>query len=183
MAAFLSGATEAILCPFERVQVILQTKKYHNNYRNTAHAFRELRVNHGIKEFYRGLIPVLLRNGFSNILFFLGREKFRETFPEGDNAYRNMSIDFVSGAFLGAFISTVFFPVNVVKTRMQSQIGGEFITFRAAFWEVFEQRNRSWKMMFRGVHINYTRSLLSWGIVNASYEVLKKYFMDEEEDS
>ena len=173
----MSGTTEAILVPFERVQVLLQAKQYHKHYKNTAHAFSELRTNFGIREYYRGLTPVLMRNGPSNILFFLGREKFREAFPETENKYQNVTVDFVSGAFLGAFISTVFFPINVVKTRMQSQVGGDFISFRTAFWNVFEERNRSWSKMFRGVHINYTRSLLSWGIVNASYELLKKFFL------
>ncbi len=26
--------------------------------------------------------------------------------------------------------------------------------------------------MFYGVHVNYTRALISWGIINASYELL-----------
>ena len=160
--------------------MLLQTKQYHKHYRNTGHALSELRANHGIREYYRGLSAILMRNGPSNILFFLGRETIREKFPETDNRYKNIAADFVSGALLGAFISSVFFPINVVKTRMQSQVGGDFISFRRAFWEVFEARNRSWSKMFRGVHINYTRSLISWGIVNASYERLKKLLFPDE---
>jgi hypothetical protein len=37
--------------------------------------------------------------------------------------------------------------------------------------------------MFRGVHINFTRSLISWGIINASYEVIKNKFYPKKEKS
>ena len=176
IAAFLAGTSEAVLAPFERVQVLMQNKTFHDHYRHTLHAFRDLRAEYGVREFYRGLVPILLRNGPSNILFFLGRENIRELFPQSEEKWKNVSADFVSGALLGAFISTVFFPINVVKTRMQSTVGGEFQSFRSSAVEIFHERNQSWRKMFRGVHINYTRSLLSWGIINASYEYLKRLF-------
>lgn len=31
-AAFLAGACEAMLCPLERVQVLLQTKEFHHKF-------------------------------------------------------------------------------------------------------------------------------------------------------
>ena len=41
-AAFLAGCTEALLTPFERVQVLLQDSKQHSNYTNTADALRKV---------------------------------------------------------------------------------------------------------------------------------------------
>ena len=41
-AAFLAGCTEALLTPFERVQVLLQDKQQHANYNNTADALRKV---------------------------------------------------------------------------------------------------------------------------------------------
>ena len=41
-AAFLAGCTEAVLTPFERVQVLLQDSKQHANYTNTADALRKV---------------------------------------------------------------------------------------------------------------------------------------------
>ena len=43
-AAFLAGCTEALLTPFERVQVLLQDSKQHANYANTADALRKVRI-------------------------------------------------------------------------------------------------------------------------------------------
>ena len=176
-SAVLAGCTEAILCPLERVQVLLQDKHYHKHFRNTVHALSELR-SYGAQEYYRGLTPILMRNGPSNVLFFLGRGEIKQLLPPASTQSGEIMRDFVSGGVLGAFISTLFFPVNVVKAQMQSRVGGEFIGFRAAFVAVFEERNRKWSNLFRGMHVNYTRSLISWGIINASYELLKKYLTD-----
>ena len=178
VAAMLAGTTEAALAPFERVQALLQDKKYHGKFTNTLHAFSALR-SYGIREYYRGLTAILMRNGPSNCAFFLFRGKVKQLFPETDVQAYNVMQDFVSGALLGSSISTIFFPLNVVKTRMQCTLGGEFISFRTVFWSIYHERNQSFSKMFRGVHINLLRSLLSWGIINASYELLLKLFFSQ----
>lgn len=176
-SALMTGCVEATIMPFERIQTLLQNKFYHNRYRNTFHAFTELRV-HGISEYYRGLTPILLRNGPSNILFFQFRGEIKKLLPQSDNKAVEMLRDFISGGFLGAMISTIFFPVNVVKTQMQSTVGGPFPSFWKSFKCVYAERNYSIRNLFRGVHVNYSRSLLSWGLINASYELIKNYLYD-----
>lgn len=169
--AVMAGASEAVLMPFERVQVLMQERKYHGVFKNTPDAFVKL-FAHGPREYYRGLSAILLRNCPGNILFFSGRERIREGLPpqfRSSPLLINLS-DFLSGAVLGAFISTVFFPVNVTKTHMQLVVGGEFIRFRAEFLRLL--RERGIRGMFRGVHVNYTRSFIQWGIINVTYENL-----------
>lgn len=175
-AAMLAGSVEAILTPFERVQVLMQDRKYHEHYNNSIHAFRKLQQKHGFKELYRGQSAILLRNGPSNVLFFFGRDYCLKSYSDTDSASQKVMLDFISGAFLGAFISTVFYPLNVVKVRMQSQVGTPFSRLLPAFRLVLIERQYSIKKMFRGVHINYTRALISWGIVNATFEFLMKTF-------
>lgn len=134
-------------------------------------------------------------------LVTLPRERIREGLPpqfRSSPLLTNLS-DFLSGAVLGAFISTVFFPINVTKTHMQLVVGGEFIRyvillfaiffyappfraigfysayspltrFRAEFLRLL--RERGVRGMFRGVHVNYTRSFIQWGIINVTYENL-----------
>jgi len=170
MAALLAGSTEATLAPFERVQTLMQHPKFSNTFRNTPHAFSSLWV-YGIKEYYRGLSAILLRNGPSNVIFFGCRNKLGKMLP--DNLARvKLIADFISGACLGAFISTVFYPVNTTKTHMQKTCGGKFRSFHSVFFELLKERG-AWGM-FRGVHINYTRSFISWGIINVTYEYLYK---------
>ncbi len=175
VAAFASGTTEAILVPFERIQVVLQMEDYHGRLQNTAHAFRVL-SRHGIPELYRGLTAVLVRNGPSNVLFLGLRNPIKSTLPQPETEFGETVNAFISGAGLGAFLSTMFFPLNVVKNRMQARVGGPHFGIRETFMLIRKERRYRWRKLFRGVHINYTRSFLSWGIINATYEFLKRRF-------
>ncbi|KAK6061575.1 hypothetical protein COOONC_00759 [Cooperia oncophora] len=82
--------------------------------------------------------------------------------------------DFVSGAILGASISTIFFPINVVKNHMQSKVGVAFENPFSVFCKVWQERQKSLRMLYLGVHLNFTRSLLAWGITNTVYELLRR---------
>lgn len=77
-----AGTVEAVLMPFERVQTLLADSHYHSSFNNTAQAFRYVWTQHGFREFYRGLTPILYRNGPSNALFFILREEAKEILPE-----------------------------------------------------------------------------------------------------
>jgi len=172
-SAILAGCVEAALTPFERVQTLLQDRCYHSHYRNMAHAVREIGQLHGVREFYRGLTPILLRNGPSNAVFFLMRYEMKQRMPPAKTKAVEFLENFICGGILGATISTVFFPTNVVKVRMQSRVGGKFESFFTAFLVIYNERNRSVALMFRGAQFNCIRSLISWGVINASYELLK----------
>ena len=175
LAAMGAGTTEAILTPFERIQVPLQVTQYHDWLQNTFHATRVI-GSYGVRELYRGLSVVLLRNGPSNCIFLGLRDPLQRSLPQWETEVGDTFNAFLSGAGLGAGLSTVFFPLNVVKNRMMMQVGGH----HPGIWETFKltYRERGHKMnkMFRGVHVNYTRSFLSWGIINAVYELLRKHF-------
>ncbi|CAL4135374.1 unnamed protein product [Meganyctiphanes norvegica] len=176
LAGNLAGCTEALLCPFERVQSVLQDKKFYGHYKNTLHVASELR-KFGICEYYRGLIPILLRNGPGNVMFFGFREPLREYLPSmGNTWWSDVVKDFVSGSLLGAVISTTFYPINVIKTHQQCQVGGEFISLWKTFFTVYHERGGRLLYLYRGAHVNFTRALVSWGIINASYELLRKHF-------
>lgn len=93
IAGMVSGTFEAVLMPFERVQTILADSYYHEKYRNTYHAFRMIYTELGWKELYRGLVPILLRNGPSNAVFFILREEAQKL-PQkvslrSSNSFRN----------------------------------------------------------------------------------------------
>lgn len=172
--ALMAGASEAMLMPLERVQVLMQDQKNNKKFRNTAHALYALR-SHGVTEYYRGFSAILIRNCPGNVIFFTVREQIRDNIlPERwkSDPYASNISSFFCGAFLGAFISTMFYPVNVTKTHMQLVVGGPFQRFRGVFKKLLAERGV--RGMFRGVHINYTRSFLSWGIINVTYENLLK---------
>merc|ERR1719158_308843 len=168
-AAFLAGCTDALLTPFERIQTLMLDQKYSGQFRNTPHAFHSVYSSLGVREYDRGLTAILMRNGPSNIIFFSFRDHLRDSLPESMDRL-GLLADFVSGACLGAFISTIFYPVNTTKTHMQKTLGGDFQSFLSVFRHLLKERG-AWGM-FRGVHVNYTRSFMSWGIINMSYSWL-----------
>lgn len=131
--------------------------------------FRYLLTKHGVAECYRGLVPILFRNGLSNLTFFTLRDQSKRIIGEERTLFSN----FVSGALIGGFTSTLFYPVNVIKIHMQSKIGGDFEKFSVALREVWISRNRSVRSFYQGVHLNYMRSFVSWGVINAAYDFLK----------
>ncbi|XP_063044501.1 solute carrier family 25 member 51b [Engraulis encrasicolus] len=174
IAAALAGTAEAVLTPFERVQTLLQDHRHHGRFHNTAHTFRTLLSDHGVRECYRGLVPVLVRNGPSNVLFFGLRGPIKEQLPEAKTHTEHLVTDFVCGGLLGAGLGIMFFPLNVVKSRAQAQVGGAFVPCSTVLMTVWRERGGSLRLLFRGAHLNYHRSLLSWGIINATYELLLK---------
>ncbi|KYN12314.1 Gamma-1-syntrophin [Trachymyrmex cornetzi] len=132
LAANIAGTVEALLMPFERVQTLLQDWRYHEKFKNTSHAFRYLLSNHGVTECYRGMVPIIYRNGLSNLMFFTLRDQSKVLLGERESLLTN----FVSGALIGGFTSTVFYPMNVIKIHMQSKIGGNYERFLAVTREV-----------------------------------------------
>ncbi|KAK4304740.1 hypothetical protein Pmani_023338 [Petrolisthes manimaculis] len=143
VAATLAGCTEALLCPFERIQTVLQDKKFHGKYKNSLHISREL-WHYGVREYYRGMVAILIRNGPSNILFFGLRTPLKNALPDPQHLWwGHILTDFVSGAFLGAFISTLMYPINVIKTHQQCQVGGRFQSMHQTFWYLYRSRGTS----------------------------------------
>ncbi|KAL3664778.1 hypothetical protein V7S43_009958 [Phytophthora oleae] len=172
VAAGMAGTLEAVLAPFERAQTLLQTPKFNREISGAYDAM--LHVNKfGLKEHYRGLTAILCRNGPGNILFFGLRGPIRELFPKGETTVATMTNDFFCGAMLGAMISTFTFPINVARTRMQSVYGQQFIGPWEALQLTYKERGHSVKRLYRGVQMNFFRSLVSWGIINSTYEKLK----------
>nr|XP_039252895.1 mitochondrial nicotinamide adenine dinucleotide transporter SLC25A51-like [Styela clava] len=176
-ASFFAGACESTLTPFERAQVLLLTPKHHDTFKSTFHTMATLHNYSGLKEYYRGLSAIFIRNGFSNAIFFGLRKPIKTMLPHAEEkTIQNSLNDFISGAVIGALCSTMFYPINVVKTRMQSNVGGKFESLSKTFVIIYNERNKDWSKFFRGCHINIARSFISWGIINASFEMLMKTF-------
>lgn len=56
---FLTGFSETILVPFERVQTLLSISEYNLKFKNTFHIIYELLIHCGIKELFRGVVYFL----------------------------------------------------------------------------------------------------------------------------
>lgn len=170
IASALAGGTEALLTPLERTQVLLQTPKYNTTIRNALHAFLLMYQEYGFLEYYRGFTLILIRNSLSNVIFFACRKPLKDLLPEPSNDFQHSTYDFLSGGLLGAFLSTLTYPINVLKNIQQSELGGEHQRPWRILRLVYEQRGNSIKEFYIGAKWNFLRSLISWGIINSTYE-------------
>ena len=177
-AGALAGLTEATLTPLERIQAVLQMHQYQNRFKHTWHAFEEISRRHGPRELFRGLNAICLRNSLSNLVFFTSRRRVRAHFPAPTSELQDTFYDFVDGGLIGAFISTVFYPLNVIKSHMQARIGGPHLGPLAALRVIYQLRDRSLRLFYKGVGSNFTRAVLAWGITNCTYEFVLKALSD-----
>ncbi|KAK9694049.1 Mitochondrial carrier protein [Popillia japonica] len=174
LSGLIAGSVEAVFTPLERIQTLLQDSAYHQNFRNTFHAFKEIGLRYGLKEYYRGVHTILLRNGPANVCFFIAREELQYYIPYTDSTITRTLLQFICGATIGACISCLFYPLNVAKVAIQSHLGGQYRTIFTVLPMVYRERGSKLRFVYRGVHANCTRSFLSWGVMNAAYENLKK---------
>ncbi|MBZ3879365.1 Solute carrier family 25 member 51 [Sciurus carolinensis] len=172
MVAVLSGTTEVIFTPLESVQTFNTT--------GIMTSSQTLIRPSGLKcggngEYHRGLVPILFHNGFSNVLFFGLRGPVKEHLPAATTHSAHWVSGFSCGGLLDLHMSgSLVFPVNIVKTCVQSQISGEFQSFPKVFKTIRLEWDRKLTNLFRGARLNYHQSLISRGIINATYEFLLK---------
>ncbi|WAQ98803.1 S2551-like protein [Mya arenaria] len=113
-ATMLTGSVEALLSPFEHMQVLMQDRSYHAQYNNTAHAFKNIYLTYGVKEFYRGLSTILIRNGPSNVLFFLERDNLLETYA---------GIESTGGWRIQAYAADLLLNIKGEKLQLKKSAG------------------------------------------------------------
>lgn len=173
IAAIVAGNIEAILMPFERIQALLVDPQYNTKFKNTKHIAVYIGKNYGIKEFYRALVPILVRNGPSNALYFIIRDEIHNVLPKQEKVLYQTAQEFIAGASIGAFLSTLYYPLNVIKFAMQTKLGGPHQSMIESFKIVYRERGGKLRNFYHGASMNCTRAFLSWGIITAAYELFR----------
>lgn len=177
VAATLTGISEAFVAtPFERGQSLLQTPAFHGKIKNTLDLRHHLR---SIQQWYRGFSAILIRNCSTNCLFFVCRNPLRNALPSSQTRRGQFALNFVCGACLGGANSTLIYPVNVVKSYQQKQISSNRESLLTSCKKVLVERDYKVRKLYRGVQLNFTRALISWGIINATYETCMTIFYSQ----
>ena len=174
ISATLAGCLETFLTPFERVQTLIQASNSPHLYKNTSQALSSLYKTYGLRELYRGLSPILLRNCIGNILYFTGKDWFyRRSYSQDFSVGRRHLTDFIIGGFLGSTIGAVIFPFNVVKAQMQFSVGSQYTSLRSTLRTLINEReHKKFARLYSGLPVNFFRSLISWGVITMVYEWL-----------
>ncbi|XP_078542027.1 solute carrier family 25 member 53 [Lissotriton helveticus] len=175
-AGFFSGSVEAfVLSPFERVQNIMQDGRKVTSFPNIHSILREFN-SYGLKEsltmgYYRGLFPVLLRNGLGSALYFSFKDPLRDSLSE--RGLPSWLPAFVSGSINGMVTCLMLYPLSVLIANMQSQTGQYSVSLRQCMKTIWESRGRKISLLYQGGSLIILRSCVTWGLTTAIHDFLK----------
>jgi len=172
VAALSSGCFEALICcPFERVQTLLQDSSNNNRFKNTSEIFRVLPV----REYYRGIRPILARNGPSTFLYFYVYEHSASII----RTENRIASDFCRGAMGGICATLYGYLFNVIKSRQQAILDPvESDRLRSPLRTlsvIHAERQGSIVQLYRGLPFALVRTSLSWGLTTLCYQQCVNY--------
>jgi solute carrier family 25 citrate transporter 1 len=120
----IAGSMEAIMwtTPTERLKVLRQKEVHSDNPRYTSlgGAIRLIFHEQGIAGFYKGIVPTATRQATSVAVRFMLLDPIKSMF-RAMGLQDGSTQTFLSGGFAGALSVTTNNPIDVVKSRMQSQ--------------------------------------------------------------
>ena len=135
-AGFISAVPTTVLtAPFERIKVVLQvqdanpsatTKKYNG----TFDAIRGIYKDGGLRSVFRGSLATIARDGPGFAAYFATYEVVKKSLTPvaqpGQQPQLSMTAVLVAGGLAGTAMWTAVFPIDTVKSQLQS--GGNDVT-------------------------------------------------------
>lgn len=164
--AVVTTLVDGLCTPLKRVEVILEDGRFNNTYNSMMHVFRSLRPL-GTRELYRGTSASLIHTFGTTYIFFALKDGVRDVLlpvPKKSSLKTNLIRNFIGGAFLGALLAVLMFPVKVTRVRMQNRaIGGRLVPLAEAWRGVWRDRTNTLK----GLRANTVRAAIVWGSMSA----------------
>jgi len=175
VAGLGAGLMEAIFAvtPSETIKTKLidDAKRPQPRYRGLLHGTASIVGEEGLLGVYRGLFPVMMRQGANSAVRFTTYTTLKQSVQSRTRAGQTLpgSVTFAMGAIAGLVTVYTTMPLDVVKTRMQSlQARAQYRnTFHCAY-RIFTEEGilRFWT----GTTPRLARLVMSGGIVFTIYE-------------
>lgn len=185
-SAFAAGVTATVITsPITVVKTRLMTQSAHTSwyYRGTIDAFRQMYRTEGLASFYSGLVPSLYALVHVSIQFPL-YEKFKTIFvprPESNPSdFEKISAVFTASTFAKMLTSSVTYPFEVIKTRMQLQRvlahteNSEYEGIGKIVKSIFH--DEGWRTFYAGMGTNLLRTIPASAVTLITYEVMVDEF-------
>ncbi|KAL0484077.1 solute carrier family 25 member [Acrasis kona] len=167
-SARLLAAT--VTSPFEYIRTVAQSSSSMDKKTGLG-----LLKNMSYKNMWTGLWPTILRDTPFSAIYWMcyesSKKKLRSHFS-ADNQPEIFLTSFASGALAGSLAATVTTPIDVVKTRIQSDANGVHIRM----WDTAKQIHAEdgIKGFFRGYVPRMARVAPACAIMISSYEIFKE---------
>ncbi|XP_029297492.1 solute carrier family 25 member 53-like [Cottoperca gobio] len=173
LAGFGAGMVEAVVfTPFERVQNVLQNSQNDRHLPTLKSILVRLNTQKPALGYYKALLPITARNALGSSIYF-GLKGPLRTVVERQGLSQVVS-SFISGTLTSMAISLTLYPLSVLVANMQAQVGGEVKGVMACWGTLWESRQRSVALLYRGGSLVILRSCITWGIATAIYDKQQK---------
>lgn len=175
----LSGITAAsITYPLDLVRTRLAAQTNTMYYRGISHALYSICRDEGVRGMYKGLGATLLGVGPSIAISFSVYETLRSHWQLERPQDSAVLVSLTCGSLSGIASSTLTFPLDLVRRRMQLEgAGGRARVYNSGLIGTFGQiiRNEGLRGLYRGILPEYYKVVPSVGIVFMTYEILKSF--------
>ncbi|XP_054453991.1 solute carrier family 25 member 53-like [Anoplopoma fimbria] len=173
LAGFGAGMVEAVVfTPFERIQNVLQNSQNDRHLPTMKSVLVSLKTHRPALGYYRAFLPITARNALGSSLYF-GLKGPVCAVVEAQGLSPVVS-SFVSGTLTSMAISMTLYPLSVLVANMQAKVGGEVKGVMACWRMLWESRQRSVALLYRGGSLVVLRSCITWGITTAIYDWQQK---------
>ncbi|KAF3928769.1 Mitoferrin-2 [Orbilia brochopaga] len=126
-AGFFSAIPMTLItAPFERVKVLLQIQGQSSGpkkYANGLDVVRQLYKEGGIRSVFRGSVATLARDGPGSAAYFAAYEYTKKALTPPDSTDLSLPAIVAAGGAAGIAMWVSIFPVDTVKSRLQSAEG------------------------------------------------------------
>ncbi|GHJ88324.1 hypothetical protein NliqN6_4726 [Naganishia liquefaciens] len=175
VAGLGAGMTEAVFAvtPSETIKtkLIEDSRRPQPRYRGLIHGSAQIVKEEGIGGIYRGLLPVMMRQGANSAVRFTSYSALKQAVQgsAGPSQQLPSTVTFGIGAIAGIITVYSTMPLDVIKTRMQSlEARSQYRNSAHCAYRIFSEEGvtRFWK----GTTPRLARLIMSGGIVFTVYE-------------
>jgi len=167
-------AQVSFITPIEGIKCLLQGQKNHQFYTGTADCIKKVYEVAGIRGLFRGLLVTTLRDTPTFGVYFLSYEWFKRSIFSPSPGVLNQETPkmgmFVSGGIAGVLGWLVTYPLDVIKSRIQTdsftrpQYSGIIDCVKKSYLE------SGWRVFFKGLVATLARAFVVNGVTFLGYE-------------
>ncbi|KAH6762045.1 Mitochondrial substrate carrier family protein [Perilla frutescens var. hirtella] len=174
----LAGMTAASATyPLDLVRTRLAAQRNVIYYHGIRHALHTIYRDEGFFGLYKGLGATLLGVGPSIAISFSVYESLRSSWFSHRPDDSTVLVSLACGSLSGIASSTVTFPLDLVRRRMQLEgAAGRARVYNTGLFGTFKHilRSEGFRGVYRGIMPEYYKVVPGVGIVFMTYETLKK---------
>ncbi|XP_074308204.1 uncharacterized protein LOC141643077 [Silene latifolia] len=183
---FLAGVTAAASTyPLDLVRTRLAAQTNVMYYNGIWHALRTICKEEGVFGLYKGLGPTLLSVGPNIAISFSVYETLRSQWQIKRPHDSGALVSLACGSVSGIASSTVIFPIDLVRRRMQLEgAGGRARVYNTGIFGTLKHivRGEGFRGLYRGILPEYYKVVPSVSIVFMTYEAMKKFLSSHPPD-